>query len=103
MRREAEDPKQHAAEVSLEVRRNNFESGIGGSVGAGYAELMLAYMVTGWYTIYVGGGDHAQIGGLYDVSISANVSAVPVPAAAWLFASGLLGLIGVARKKRSIR
>lgn len=27
------------------------------------------------------------------------VSAVPVPAAAWLFASGLLGLIGIARRK----
>ncbi len=28
-----------------------------------------------------------------------SVSAVPVPAAAWLFGSGLLGLIGVARRK----
>ena len=28
-----------------------------------------------------------------------GVSAVPVPAAAWLFGSGLLGLIGVARRK----
>lgn len=28
------------------------------------------------------------------------VSTVPVPAAAWLFGSGLLGLIGVARRKR---
>lgn len=28
-----------------------------------------------------------------------NVSAVPVPAAAWLLGSGLLGLIGVARRK----
>ena len=26
-------------------------------------------------------------------------SAVPVPAAAWLFGSGLLGLVGVARRK----
>ncbi|MBI5042207.1 MAG: VPLPA-CTERM sorting domain-containing protein, partial [Gammaproteobacteria bacterium] len=26
-------------------------------------------------------------------------SAVPVPAAAWLFASGLLGLVGVARRR----
>ena len=31
---------------------------------------------------------------------SGDVSAVPVPAAAWLFASGLIGLIGVARRKR---
>lgn len=29
------------------------------------------------------------------------VSAVPVPAAVWLFASGLLGLVGVARRKQS--
>lgn len=27
-------------------------------------------------------------------------SIVPVPAAAWLFASGLLGLVGIARRKR---
>jgi len=30
---------------------------------------------------------------------SFQVSAVPVPAAVWLFGSGLLGLIGVARRK----
>ena len=29
------------------------------------------------------------------------VSAVPVPAAVWLFGSGLLGLVGVARRKRA--
>ena len=29
-----------------------------------------------------------------------DVSAVPVPAAVWLFGSGLLGLIGVARRKK---
>ena len=32
---------------------------------------------------------------------SGDVSAVPIPAAAWLFGSGLLGLIGVARRKRA--
>ena len=30
---------------------------------------------------------------------SGDVSAVPVPAAVWLFASGLIGLVGVARRK----
>ena len=35
------------------------------------------------------------------LSTLATVSAVPVPAAAWLFGSGLIGLIGVARRKKS--
>jgi len=33
----------------------------------------------------------------YDYRV--NVAAVPIPAAVWLFGSGLLGLIGVARRK----
>lgn len=41
--------------------------------------------------------------GSYSMNISmnqtANVSAVPVPAAAWLFGTGLLGLVGVARRR----
>jgi len=32
---------------------------------------------------------------------SLSVSSVPVPAAVWLFGSGLIGLIGVARKKKA--
>lgn len=50
---------------------------------------------------------HAMTSGLglgsYTMNITmtqtANVSAVPVPAAAWLLGSGLLGLVGVARRK----
>ena len=34
-------------------------------------------------------------------TISEPISSVPIPAAAWLFGSGLLGLIGVARRKNS--
>ena len=37
-----------------------------------------------------------------NVSISADVNAVPVPAAVWLFGSGLLGLVGVARRKKAL-
>jgi len=33
---------------------------------------------------------------------SVNVSAVPVPAAAWLFGSGLIGLVGIARRKTQL-
>jgi hypothetical protein len=34
-------------------------------------------------------------------TITITTSAVPVPAAVWLFGSGLLGLIGVARRKKA--
>lgn len=39
----------------------------------------------------------------FDAPVSAAdaVSAVPVPAAVWLFGSGLLGLVGVARRKKA--
>ena len=53
--------------------------------------------------------DSAYWAGFYDISGSpismtysgatASVAAVPVPAAAWLFGSGLLGLIGMVRRK----
>ena len=36
-----------------------------------------------------------------NVSMTVDVAAVPVPAAAWLFGSALLGLGGLARKKRA--
>ena len=40
--------------------------------------------------------------GSFAPTLDITVSAVPVPAAAWLFGSGLLGLVGVARKKRNM-
>ena len=32
---------------------------------------------------------------------TAEISAVPVPAAVWLFGSGLIGLVGIARRKKA--
>ena len=35
----------------------------------------------------------------YNFAILAPVASVPVPAAAWLFGSALIGLVGIKRKK----
>jgi hypothetical protein len=47
------------------------------------------------------GNFNANMDGIGDVSDIPTTNPVPVPAAAWLFGSGLLGLAGVARRKAS--
>jgi len=37
----------------------------------------------------------------YTVHLEGHVSNIPVPAAVWLFGSGLMGLIGIARRKKA--
>lgn len=37
----------------------------------------------------------------FDFGVSVATSAIPVPAAVWLFGSGLIGLVGVARRKKT--
>ena len=37
----------------------------------------------------------------YSLSLTGVISSVPVPAAIWLFGSGLLGLVGMARRKKA--
>jgi len=46
--------------------------------------------------------DHGFGGTPYTLALRGTISAVPVPAAVWLFGSGLLGLVGVARRKKTI-
>ena len=39
--------------------------------------------------------------GSSDTEISFSASPVPIPAAVWLFASGLIGLVGIGRRRRA--
>ena len=71
-----------------------FATSVGGSTGAGFAELVLSDVQAGWYSIYVGGTDAALSGGLFDL----QVAVVPEPSTALLVGVGLLGL-RVARKR----
>lgn len=47
------------------------------------------------------GVDAGYTGVQYALHLEGTVSAVPIPATAWLFGSGLLGLLGMARRRKS--
>jgi hypothetical protein len=49
-----------------------------------------------------GGCNPASTVWIDNLEVLADVNAVPVPAAVWLFGSGLVGLIGIARRKKSV-
>ncbi len=96
------------------------------SVGGSYAEFVLvefdsdASLTTGWseglslsfdvdaslvgQLVQIGftntAVDYGATGVVYD-NLNVGVAAVPVPAAAWLFGSALLGLMGISRRRAS--
>ncbi len=74
-----------------------FTSGVGNLVwnGVNHGAYTLDYHAT------VPLGDPSGFGGVqYALHLTGTVSTVPVPAAAWLMGSGLVGLVGVARRKK---
>jgi hypothetical protein len=94
--------------ASLEVWDQLTEATGISSIGSGYIPLNATS--TNQVTIPLGAGDYSvsMFGGqssvagpfAFDYSLAFNVTPVPVPNAAWLFASGLAGL--VARKRKRI-
>lgn len=53
------------------------------------------------YTAHVPYGDPSNFGGVYyGLHLVGVVSSVPVPSAVWLFGTGLIGLAGVAQRRR---
>ena len=84
-----------------------YNTTMGSSSSISTATLLLSNLAPGDYTIFLGGYFGATAGPneaakhvAYTASIAAApVSAVPIPAAAWLFASALTGLGVIGRRK----
>lgn len=55
-------------------------------------------LATGHYSLFVGGDDGAA-GGRYTANMT--LTAVPIPAAVWLFGSAVMGLLGIGRRQRA--
>ncbi len=69
-------------------------------VSAGQTQLMGAYLAAGTHILEL--GDITSLaGGHYDITVTAT-AATPVPAAVWLFGSGLAGLVASRRKKAGL-
>ena len=64
------------------------------TVAEGETEIGLLGYPLGWIQ-----PDFTFFPDLISINANVNVSDVPVPAAAWLFGSGLIGLVGMARRK----
>jgi hypothetical protein len=101
------DPIQNAA-VQIAIWETVYD-GIGGSLDDGIFSFTSVDATDEVYVLakqYISDLTSAVLTGLdgYKIAINDNkqdllVSAVPVPAAVWLFASGLVGLIGLRRSK----
>lgn len=81
-----------------------------GSPAIGFQSEALLGSALGFYQLVQGGratmGSFSNVGGSWlldfaggQASLSYSVSAVPLPAAFWLLGSGLLGMMGVSRRK----
>lgn len=62
------------------------------------AKMQLSFFAKGQTFGNVSGVAHSSSVVWFD---DVSVSTIPIPAAAWLFGSGLLGLIGIARRKKA--
>lgn len=93
-----------AGAFSIELYENvTFPTGIpiaSGLSGGGQPSVsfLADLMNNTTYTVRTAFSFNAGAGITADATTS--VSAVPIPAAAWLFGSGLIGLIGLARRKK---
>jgi len=76
----ATDAETTTVSVAPPYSFSNYKVGLGGTTFGGITEESLA---------------------TFDWNVTIMTTAVPIPAAIWLFGSGLLGLVGMARRKKA--
>ena len=81
----------HSYIVALEAFAESWASGTGWALAEAFVDPVFA----------INAAQPAGFGLNHITPPGSSVSAVPVPGAVWLFASGLLGMIGIARRKKT--
>ena len=76
----------------------NSSNALMSSTGSGIDSNFFSLGAGSYYAVVSGIASGTE-GGKYSVSLSTEPQPVPVPAAVWLLGSGLIGLVGVARRK----
>jgi len=76
---------------------NGLDTMLPNTVNGGPDDLAMAAQ---WLRILPAGGSFSYTQTMQMAQLGGLGPAVPVPAAAWLFGSGLIGLVGIARRKR---
>jgi len=73
------------------------------SQGTSASATLSLFLSAGQYTLILGGYNGTTAGAnlAYTATISAAAAPVPIPAAAWLFGSSVVGLLGFGRRKKS--
>jgi len=85
---------------SLSVTGTTYLGHASTTVSGGTATLTYSNIAAGQYSLFIGGNGSDNTNQFYTADIS--VSAVPVPAAAWLMGSAILGLAGMRRKTATV-
>jgi hypothetical protein len=80
---------------------NSSDNGINYSYSNGAVEITFANLLAGEYNLWIGGNGSGNISTGQQFTVDLTTSAVPIPAAVWLFGSALagMGIIGRRRDK----
>ena len=70
-------------------------------IGIGANDKNLAFGASTWVDVFSDQGRQNKLFGNKHWNLNMNHTAVPVPAAVWLFGSALTGLMGLRRKNKT--